>query len=125
MLVLIFTALFTVIISYWLVKLALSCFSKERQLEIMEMVALHQGIVGLAIITLGLFSLFYFDIEPMLLIPVIILIIGLYGNLYEYMDDLKEQHFKYLWLVLLLMFATLCYTIMLSFISTLFLGLSK
>ena len=125
MLVLIFTALFTVIISYWLVKLALSCFSKERQLEIMEMVALHQGIVGLAIITLGLFSLFYFDIEPMLLIPVIILIIGLYGNLYEYMDDLKEQHFKYLWLVLLLMFATLCYTIMLSFISMLFLGLSK
>ena len=125
MLVLIFTALFTVIISYWLVKLALSCFSKERQLEIMEMVALHQGIVGLAIITLGLFSLFYFDIEPMLLIPVIILIIGLYGNLYEYMDDLKEQHFKYLWLVLLLMFATLCYTIMLSLISTLFLGLSK
>lgn len=125
MLVLIFTALFAIIISYWLVKLVLTCFSKERQLEIMEMVALHQGIVGLGIITLGLLSFFYLDIEPMILIPVLVFMIGLFGNLYEYMDDLKEQHFKYLWLILLLMFATLCYTIMLSFISILFLGLSK
>jgi hypothetical protein len=125
MLGLIFTTLFAVIISYWLVKLVLTCFSKERQLEIMEMVALHQGIVSLAIITLGLLSFFYFDIKPILLIPVLVFMIGLFGNLYEYTDDLKEQYFKYLWLVLLLMFATLCYTIMLSFISILFLGLSK
>lgn len=96
MLVLIFTALFTVIISYWLVKLALSCFSKERQLEIMEMLALHQGLVGLVIIILGLLSFFCFDIKPMQLISGLILIIGLYGNLYGYMDDLKEQYFKYL-----------------------------
>ena len=76
MLVLIFTALFTVVISYWLVNLILRCFSKERQLEIMEMLALHQGLVGLVIITLGLLSFFYFDIKPMQLIPVLILIIG-------------------------------------------------
>lgn len=87
------------------------------------MLALHQGLVGLVIIILGLLSFFCFDIKPMQLISGLILIIGLYGNLYRYMDDLKEQHFKYLWVVLLWMLTALCYTIILSFISIVFLSI--